>query len=818
MNLPNTRPPVTPEMAFRKTTTIVAIALGVLIVLLQVDIRPGFPKSLDAGWGEVLSWGIAHGAQWGKDLVFTYGPLGFVTGGLPFDPATYWPALWLQLAFGVVTALLVISVLRHLPLSAALAFAIAAIVLGYSWPTSSAMIIVYPLAAMVLARISYKESTPRLARHALVAGLAAFAALQPLIKFSTFPLWLVWIPLGAIILWRSNDRLLPATFLLASVAAPLIAWVSSGQELANLAPWLHWSWQVAAYYGTAMQAPPRLPLTDWVLFVAMVFWVVATMLFAWRTRHSLRRVSVYLMFAATLVLAYKAGATRAADGGHVMIVLSILAWCAPLLLGMHHLEAALGSGSHARGAFGVFLLGIACLSLAPLSQVYPAFTLKQLYTGRYAYSTSLHALGTLLHPRRAFDSTLAQWKQDRAALALPAIRRMVASGTVDLLFDDQSTLLANDLDYHPRPVFQSYSAYSDQLARLNAEFFLSNRAPEWVVVNWQTVGGNYPTSEDSLALIRVLQAYEPVLSEGNYLLFRRMPHFTDSLPDGNPALSLPVGFKTATPIPMPKTAAWFARLDVKLSPYAKLDAALFRAPQLKVEVALSDGSHQEFALVPNIARSGFILSPALGSNAAYLDWLRGNRSRYVTSIRLVQKESFNHHAFRNQVVLHLYPLDLPHDYPRTLALYGTFYPGFNQLPASVSGTHRLYTVDGKPVLFLPTPGSMTFKLAPGTYTVSAQFGLMPNAVANSACIAAHADGIGITIGVTGPTQAPPITAYVDPFSDPAHRYAADLSGTLTVGPDQAANVAFTIGKAATNGACDWSWIRDLKFIRLNPQP
>lgn len=800
-------------MAFHRTRATIATALGVLILLLQVDIKPGFPKSLDAGWGEVLSWGIAHGAQWGKDLVFTYGPLGFVTGGLPFDPATYWAALLLQVAFGAITALLVVSVLRRLPLPAVLAFAIAAIVLGYSWPTSSTMIIVYPLAAMVLERASRNNVASPLARHALVAGLAAFTALQPLIKFSTFPLWLVWIPLGAAIVWRSNDRTLPATFLLASVAAPLIAWVVSGQQIANLGPWLYWSWQVAAYYGTAMQAPPRLPLTDWVLFGATIFWVLVTTLFAWRARCSLRRVAVYLIFAATLVLAYKAGATRAADGGHVMIVLSILAWCAPLLVGLHSQDTP------TRSPIAVFVLGFLCLSLAPLSQVYPTFTLMQLYTGHYAYSSGLRTLGNLLSPRHAFDAALAQWKNDRAALALPAIRQAVGSGTVDLLLNDQSVLLANDLDYRPRPVFQSYSAYSDGLARLNAKFFLSDRAPTWVIMNWQPVGGNYPTSEDALALIRILQAYQPVLSEDNYRLFRRKSRIADDvLPDGTPALSLPVGYKSPTAIPMPASAAWLARLDVRLSPFGKLDAALFRAPRLKVEIGLSDGSKQQYSLVRNVAQSGFILSPALDSNASYLGWLRGDRSRYVTSIRLVQQETFNHRAFENHVVLRLYPLDLPHDYPRTLALYQMFFPGFDHLPASVAGAHRLYTVDGKSVLFLPTPGAMTFKLAPGTYAVSARYGLMPNAVTDTACLAAHADGIGIRVGVTGQAQTPSITAYINPYSDPKHRYASDLSGTLTVGTDQTTTVAFTTGKAPGNGACDWSWIRDLKFTKQPAQP
>ena len=138
-------------------TAAVAIAAGVLVLLLQIKIGNGFGDSLDAAWGEVLNWGTAHGAQWGRDLVFTYGPLGFVTPDISFDPATYWPTLLLQIGFAAVTALLVAVNLRKLTLASGLAFVLATVVFGWSWSTSSCQIILYPLAAMTLESISRRD-------------------------------------------------------------------------------------------------------------------------------------------------------------------------------------------------------------------------------------------------------------------------------------------------------------------------------------------------------------------------------------------------------------------------------------------------------------------------------------------------------------------------------------------------------------------------------------------------------------------------------------------------------------------------------------
>jgi hypothetical protein len=54
-------------------------------------------------------------------------------------------------------------------------------------------------------------------------------------------------------------------------------------------------------------------------------------------------------------------------------------------------------------------------------------------------------------------------------------------GTVDIYPDKQSVALAYPLEFRPRPVFQSYMAYSPRLARANADFLLDAAAPEWIL-------------------------------------------------------------------------------------------------------------------------------------------------------------------------------------------------------------------------------------------------------------------------------------------------------------------------------------------------
>lgn len=804
------RPP-----AQRVAVTLVAAAAAALVVLLQVNIGDGFGNSLDAGWGEVLNWGLVHGAQWGKDLVFTYGPLGFLIPGIPFDPATYWSTLLLQHVFAAVTACLVVDVLRRLPLFAGLAFLLATIVLGYSWSTSAALLMVYPLAGLALEQASRSHRPDSIGVHALVAALAAYTALMPLIKFSTFPLWLAWLPLGTVILWRAAARRLVATFAAASVLGPLLAWWLSGQQLENLSRFVTTSWQVAIHYGAAMQANPPDKLADCVALGTTLFGVAYTALLAWRSRRSARRVAVCVLFALTLTLTYRASATRA-DGGHLGILWSVSAWCAPLLVGMLHGTPA---HQHRKDACMAFLLMILALAPEALSGVYPAYTLQQSYGGHYTFAYARQHLEEIWSPRATYERKLREWTVDRAKLAMPELAHEVGRNSVDVLMNDQSVLLANDLNYDPRPVFQSYSAYSGHLARLNAAFFSGPRAPRWVMLDWGAIDGRYPSTDDALALLSVLRAYRPIASHGDFVLFRSDPRAREQIDDwvADAPRELALGFKAFTRVPLSPSAVWFARLDVQLTPLGKLRSLLFRAPKLRVDVRTRDGATHRYTLVRAVGRSGFMLSPAIENNGQYLDWLDADNGREVAALKLVQRHFLGGREFRVAGPLRLYPLALPRTTARTLALYAARYPGFNTLPDSISGEHKIFTVDARKVLFLPAPGSMAFRLRPGTYDVSAQFGVMPNALTDAGCMRAKPDGIGLELHVTGQPEDSTTAAYLDPFSDPLHRYATDFSHRLVVPPGQTVELATTSGPPGSNGACDWSWIRAVRFEPV-PKP
>lgn len=786
--------------------SLVALASGVLILLLQFGVAPGFSASTDGSWGEVISWGAFHGAQWGRDVVFTYGPLGFLQNGLGVAPDDYWRVLLMQQALAIATACLLTVNLWRLPLVSGIGFLLATLAFGIHWSGGAWLLVAYPLAALALARIAAADGTPP-RRHLAVGSIAVYVALLPLIKFSAVPLWLGLLPLGTIMLWRV--RALAATFLLVSVMTPALAWIACGQHLANLGPFLAHSWQVATGYVAAMQLDPSNALTDWVTLGAALFGLTCAALAGWSGRRRTNRVAACAMLALTIALAYRAGTLRA-DYGHLMDAWLTFAWVAPLLVGYWY------EGSSTHGTYHAALALLLMLPALLLPQLSSGYITPAARWSRRVHATLAYAgarAGMVLHPAQSYAAHARRWTADRASLKLPAISHAVGAGSIDLLMNNQSYLLANDLNYRPRPVFQSYSAYTGALAALNDDFFLSPRAPDWVMLDWSTIDRRYPTSDDARALIRVLQDYSPRLSEGRFILFQKSAANHADFTVG-PEHRVVVSSRSSTPLPTPPSGAWFATVNVHLTAYGKLAKLLFREPPLYIEIQTRNGARQRFRLVRAIAKSGFMLSPALASNGDYLDWLQGDDGRDVVAVRLLQQRVLGHAAFKPYALLRLYPLSIPRRQPATIALYGTLYPGFNAVPTAITGLHHLVTFDRQRALFLGAPGALTFRLPPGHYSVTAQFGVLPNALANAVCLRNHPDGVGLQVGVGGNSSTPGAAQYIDPFADPQHRYSANYVGQITVAANQSTVVRMNNGPPGSNGACDWSWIRNLRFTRV----
>jgi len=81
-----------------------------LVKLPATSLRDSLPQS----WEAVLSYAAAHHLQWGRDIVFTFGPLGFLTSDYYWG-YFFWPIVIWAGAFALAVAMALVPLLARVP-------------------------------------------------------------------------------------------------------------------------------------------------------------------------------------------------------------------------------------------------------------------------------------------------------------------------------------------------------------------------------------------------------------------------------------------------------------------------------------------------------------------------------------------------------------------------------------------------------------------------------------------------------------------------------------------------------------------------------
>jgi hypothetical protein len=588
--------------------------LGAALFATIVPVSPLMPSvGLDPSWRLAINRATADGLQFGRDIVFTYGPLGAVLTRL------YEPGLRLLtssaavfLAAGCITATLL--ALRARGPAVHLGGAVAVVVLtSYSLDS---LVLVYPLVGAFAITELPARRWPRLSALVLIF---APLGLLPITKLSLAPAAVAGIAAGGALLLRRRDRIGAAVVLVAPVASLLGWWVTAGQVVGSLPGYFRATWPVVIGYSEAMSLHDTSRLAPGVvtgMYLVASTAVTVALLRGARPRDE--RLVLGAATALTLFVVYKAGYVRA----DVHMEIGALAILAVGALVTTHVELSATAGR---------CLGVGIVVLALVT--YLATTVTSPVSD--ATDHTIRPVGDLLRGdllpaamRRRYDAAL---RDIRTRFPLPA-----TDGTSDLYTSALTLMFAGGGAWSPRPVIQSYSAYTAGLARLDAEHLEGLDAPRTIFLRIQPIDRRLAALEDGASWVPMLENYDLGGRTSGHLDLRRRSQ----------PRAVTLGTETHTftpelgqPVALPGSSnAWLASFDVRPTRLGLLRTALWKPPQLVIELQTADGERFVRRFVPAMARAEFVLSPYVGDTKDFRSWFLGrprtSSDRRVISVRL----------------------------------------------------------------------------------------------------------------------------------------------------------------------------------------
>ncbi|HVU16315.1 MAG TPA: hypothetical protein VHD32_05300 [Candidatus Didemnitutus sp.] len=702
------------SVAPTKVTSLADRAVRAALFLSLVMLAVGVPKApsidLDSSWRMALSYFFQHGLQFGRDVVFTYGPLGFLMGrtysGLQFNSLLAW-----QVIQGVIVAILIFRQGFRLTGYPRLFFFLFFFTIGVSYEDALHQMVI-ALAGFELLRTSERESG---LRTALLVSLIAFLGL---FKFTNLLLGLVFAAvIAGYQLWIGNRR---AALRTAAwyVGIFLLGWVLCRQNPLNLPAYFRNSWEVSQGYQDAMGLPtPPAALWKGLLVLLLVIAYAFVFLFSQPDRG--RAVATVIALGAYVYLNWKHGFVRA-DGHMIGFYYCVLmvATAFPRLL---------DDGVVRRHWSRLLVAAAGVLSLFGIETALPGVVRGALGGMQERFYTTYHAAAYWHDFRGYYDDAL---RVDETAYDLSNTREVVGNATVDVLGHEQGVAIYNHLNYHPRPVFQGYSAYTPALARMNFDFYASDDAPEYVLMKMHSIDRRFSTFDDSEVLHVLVQRYDYVLSEkGYYLWHRKAGHFDPSSITPRPLSSTEVPVGKSVPAGDLVTHPLWAQVDVQLSLLGRLRSFFYKPPIVNLRIEDSVGNRSDYRMPLPQGRTGFIINPIVEDMISYMRFAGAQPERRVRSLA-VEIAPQDRDCFADTVRISYFAL------PESNAGQEFFrqaqrlrFHMFKTAPASFEAQTDVAeeNIDGRPVMVLHAPSEMAFDVPEGATYVTGEFGFMPGA-------------------------------------------------------------------------------------------
>lgn len=581
-----------------------AVLAGAYIVLLFPPFLYSLPGiGLDPSWSEVIAYAAREHWQWGRQIVFTYGPLGYLSPNL-YSESLAATAMVLNGMLAVALAAGIIALLPRQPIVVTIGLFIL-ITLPAALMGRLAFTVLPLLAALLHFRP--REPRPRFVPVILAAASGLFAVIYA-------SSGVLAVGVLALIDWDRWMRRRRPIFLAVFLVAALAAYLAADQRLGDLPLFLRSTYELIAGYASGMSiAGSRVELAVFIVSSVGALVLVASGERAYR-RDVERRGDTWLLLAALAVfwlVTFKTGFVR--HDLHTRAAWLALAFALAGYVGLRW--EALG-GSRLRAPI------IALSILATVASIFVQHGDTQLTSiADDAFRVLVRRPAAALDEAMAAMRDPAAWaaqrrEQQRAAHA--AIRSAVplppVAGSVDVIPNVQSSVIAHGLRYRPRPVFQDYAAYTPWLIEQNREHYRGPAAPEHVLFRPETIDNRYPLLDQATTVIELLSRYDPERIDGTLLdLRRRAAPLTFALRD-SPEFEGALGQW----IDVDGTDALvILRAEVTPNLLGRLASFALRPPILHIAVRLADGREREFRLVSGTARAGFLLSPLVDSALAF---------------------------------------------------------------------------------------------------------------------------------------------------------------------------------------------------------
>lgn len=593
--------------------------------------QPGFGQ--EDSWRLALNKAFSDGWSFGDQVIWTYGPLGFLESRFPYGIAPLYYACFDFLVVAVFLRLALDAVRLEFDRGLALA-CLALLFIVRRLVSDMPSCTVFCLVVCLLLRNSRRPS---------VVASALLVAVSTLMFFFKMNFGFVSVVLCILVfLCKKAERDRGAYLWLLIVMLQVLAvWILAPWLHVNLVSYIKYGLVVIQHYNDGMACGPAalfplhcITLLEFSLHCTTVLFAVvylflfiplfrkpglsAETLLYWAiggaVTFTLYKNAVILsdyihhetfVFGFPVVaLAFLVHApTGLRKAWHALFLSSVALACAALLVdkGRVYVKALL-PGTHTRG-----------LRAHPLAADVKAFIPARYIRGLGTYPAAADW--------RAYTDWVEQYAPERS---VPEdLRRVLGTNSVDVFPFEATMALGSGLNYQPHPTLTGYFPMCKELEDRKVAFFQSERAPRFVLYvlgpTAFTIHGRYPLWDEPAVKRLLQQDYVPWLTFTNF-----QGNARETEPMQSPVLVLERALSAPQFHPVPLTTKreeagteffvpdhdgeLYATIKIGKTLFGRLISLLYRGAPVTAKFRLEGGGQKQFRVIPGNLESGVLVN------------------------------------------------------------------------------------------------------------------------------------------------------------------------------------------------------------------
>ena len=588
-----------------KNVRVVIFAM-VLILSIPIFVR-NIQSGLDNSWMYFLNWVPYTNFKFGRDVFFTYGPLGFLVNAQNIGWNLFFASIFWALLLGCNAYILFRLLFREKNLGITNTNLFLSLILLYvSLDVTSILRIDYYIIGTVLLALSAAFFCAR--KTVFFSIAAGISYLTLFIKFSDALVAISALGITALLVLL-KDRRLGLRFIGITALVPtlfVVTYLLYNPSIGDIISYFTVQMEISSGYSVAMS----LPYSFGVDTLALLSVVLLGLSFLFLARSQKSYLEYFLIFLFPLFFSYKHAFTRADQ--HVAIFYqSFLLFLSIMVLFI--------TPPLTRIKFTRIKSPTLPLTCAVLLLILPSLLSIILVNRDVLVRNPVMVFNEITSGlKNKIDHPLQVKKDD----LLPAsIISEIGESSVTIFPSEISVAAAYSLNLKPLPLVQNYVANVPSLDKRNADFFAAKDAPQYILFSYIAIDDRIPLLETPLVWEAIYSNYEvaEVYESGTLLERRAIPLQASHIAIGSEEHSV----QDKIVLPEENRLITF-QANFELTLPGKIMRWANKVPEVYITIYFDNGSWLHSRIVPDNLQNGVIINYVPYSVDSFLAFMQSD--------------------------------------------------------------------------------------------------------------------------------------------------------------------------------------------------